>query len=61
MRFLLFLSFGATLAVMSQVSDAPVRLMIVDPGHFHASLLQRDMYPSIARKVSQYMRPSDPS
>ena len=54
MRFLLFLSFGATLAVMSQVSNAPVRLMIVDPGHFHASLLQRDMYPSIAPKVAVY-------
>lgn len=28
--------------------------MIVDPGHFHASLLQREMYPSIAPNVSVY-------
>ncbi|HYI96142.1 MAG TPA: putative oxidoreductase C-terminal domain-containing protein [Bryobacteraceae bacterium] len=39
---------------MSQESDTPVRLMIVEPGHFHASLLQRDMYPSIAPKVAVY-------
>ena len=28
--------------------------MVVDPGHFHASLLQREMYPSLARRVSVY-------
>src|SRR5215204_957178 len=54
MRSLPFLLFGATLALMSQESAGPVRLMIVDPGHFHASLLQGDMYPSIAPKVSVY-------
>lgn len=31
-----------------------VRLMIVDPGHFHASLLQREMYAGISPKVTVY-------
>ena len=51
---LLFVLFGATLAVMSQQGSPPARLMVVDPGHFHASLLQREMYPSLARRVSVY-------
>src|SRR3954447_26106976 len=50
---LLFVLFGATLAVMSQQAS-PARLMVVDPGHFHASLLQREMYPSLAPRVSVY-------
>jgi predicted dehydrogenase len=51
---LLFGLFGATLAVMPQQGSSQARLMIVDPGHFHASLLQRDMYPSLAPRVSVY-------
>ena len=31
-----------------------MRLVILDPGHFHASLLQREMYPSIDPHVSVY-------
>jgi predicted dehydrogenase len=30
------------------------RLVIVDPGHFHAALIQKDMYPSISPRVSVY-------
>ena len=26
-----------------------VRLMTVDPGHFHAALVQKEMYPGVAR------------
>lgn len=32
----------------------PVKLVIVDPGHFHASLLQKEMDPSTSPKVSVY-------
>ncbi len=32
----------------------PARLVIADPGHFHASLLQKEMYPQLARRVSVY-------
>jgi predicted dehydrogenase len=34
----------------------PVHLIVVDPGHFHATLLQREMYPDLDRKVSVYAR-----
>src|SRR5438477_9271842 len=30
------------------------RLIIVDPAHFHASLLQKQMYPWLDRRVSVY-------
>jgi hypothetical protein len=36
---------------------ADVRLMAVDPGHFHAALVQREMYPS----ASTSMRRWDPT
>jgi predicted dehydrogenase len=33
---------------------AAVRLMTLDPGHFHAALLQREMYPGVAPRVHVY-------
>src|SRR5215210_5875384 len=42
--------------LMAQTSSPPTRLIIVDPGHFHATLLQREMYPGIAKRVSVYSR-----
>jgi len=30
------------------------RLIIVDPGHFHATLLQKEMYPALAPRVTVY-------
>jgi len=30
------------------------KLIVLDPGHFHASLIQEDMYPSLAKRVSVY-------
>lgn len=30
------------------------RLMVVDPGHFHAALVQKEMYPWLAKRVSVY-------
>ena len=32
----------------------PARLIVLDPGHFHASLLQKEMYPELAPEVSVY-------
>ena len=31
-----------------------VRLMTVDPGHFHAALIQKEMYPGVAPRVDVY-------
>ena len=31
-----------------------VKLVIVDPGHFHSALIQKDMYPQVSPRVSVY-------
>src|SRR5687768_6364498 len=31
-----------------------VRLMTLDPGHFHAGLIQKEMYPGVAPRVDVY-------
>jgi predicted dehydrogenase len=36
----------------SQMAD--VRLMTLDPGHFHAALIQKEMYPGVASSVDVY-------
>jgi predicted dehydrogenase len=33
---------------------ADVRLMTLDPGHFHAALIQKEMYPGVASRVDVY-------
>ena len=33
---------------------AQVRLMTLDPGHFHAALVQKEMYPGVAPRVDVY-------
>jgi hypothetical protein len=29
-------------------------LIVLDPGHFHASLVQKQMYPGVSKRVSVY-------
>src|SRR5262245_36086899 len=31
-----------------------IRLITLDPGHFHAALIQKEMYPGVSRRVSVY-------
>src|ERR687892_1374519 len=31
-----------------------VRLMTLDPGHFHAGLIQKEMYPGVAARVDVF-------
>ena len=31
-----------------------VRVMTLDPGHFHAALIQKEMYPGVASRVDVY-------
>src|SRR5688572_29762435 len=33
---------------------ADVRLMAVDPGHFHAALVQKEMYAGVSERVDVY-------
>src|SRR6266705_3358560 len=35
-------------------SMTEIRFMTLDPGHFHAALVQKEMYPGVARKVNVY-------
>lgn len=48
--------FAAAALLPGQNKPMQTKLMIVDPGHFHATLLQKDMYPEIDRRVSVYSR-----
>ncbi|MBZ5593718.1 MAG: oxidoreductase [Acidobacteriia bacterium] len=60
MRRSILLTALACLAVLSGLhlrgADATnqAKLIVLDPGHFHASLIQEDMYPSLAKQVSVY-------
>ena len=48
-------ALGALLA--AQEGNRPmeqVRLMTLDPGHFHAALVQKEMYPGVARRVEVF-------
>jgi predicted dehydrogenase len=36
------------------VAADPIRLMILDPGHFHAGLIQKEMYPDVSPRVDVY-------
>ncbi|HEY1497241.1 MAG TPA: putative oxidoreductase C-terminal domain-containing protein [Candidatus Solibacter sp.] len=41
-------------ALAAQVKRMPSKLIIFDPGHFHATLLQKDMYPWLDKRVIVY-------
>jgi hypothetical protein len=44
----------ATASLSAQTKPMQSKLIIVDPGHFHATLLQKDMYPWVDPKVTVY-------
>ena len=44
----------AAVLTRGAASDEPLRLMVVDPGHFHAALLQKDMLPGVSETVHIY-------
>jgi predicted dehydrogenase len=45
----------AALAAQDRAPATPdVRLMTLDPGHFHAALIQKEMYPGVAARVDVY-------
>jgi predicted dehydrogenase len=48
---LLVLALGFPL---SASGAEPVRLMTLDPGHFHAGLIQKEMYPGVAPRVDVF-------
>src|SRR5216684_1862881 len=40
--------------IRHHIYDMQSQLIIADPGHFHAALLQKQMYPGLASRVSVY-------
>jgi predicted dehydrogenase len=51
------ISFAGASGVFEQERDGvmpDVRLMTVDPGHFHAALIQKEMYPGVAARVDVF-------
>jgi predicted dehydrogenase len=52
---LLFCALAAMLtACRSDIKQTEVRLITVDPGHFHAALVQKTMYPEVSPEVFVY-------
>ncbi|MGD0778566.1 MAG: putative oxidoreductase C-terminal domain-containing protein [Candidatus Solibacter sp.] len=44
----------AAAALTAQTNNMQSKLIIVDPGHFHATLLQKEMYPWVDPRVTVY-------
>ena len=53
MKPFLIAALAATL-LGAQVGAGDVRLITVDPAHFHAALVQKEMYPGVSPTVSVY-------
>ena len=51
---LFLLLAGATLAPAAEGDYMHSKLIIVDPGHFHATLVQKEMYPWLDPRVTVY-------
>ena len=57
-RFLaltLIFSWTANIAMaQTNLPSANIRLMTLDPGHFHAGLVQKEMYQGVSKQVHVY-------
>jgi predicted dehydrogenase len=45
---------GSFAAASAGAWQGEIRFMTVDPGHFHAGLVQKEMYPGVSRRVDVY-------
>jgi predicted dehydrogenase len=56
MRILFVVIAGMVAATMTPDADTrtPFRFMTLDPGHFHAGLVQKEMYPDVSPTVDVY-------
>src|SRR5580658_10020983 len=46
--------FAAIIFTMCAYAADQVKLIVLDPGHFHATLVQKEMYPGLDPTVSVY-------
>ena len=51
---ILALALGAALTSEASSKVAEIRFVTLDPGHFHASLVQKEMYPDVSPVVHVY-------
>jgi predicted dehydrogenase len=49
-----FLILGQALFLYGGEPVNEIRVMVLDPGHFHASLVQKEMYPQLSKRVDVY-------
>ncbi len=54
MRTAFFLLAAIALAVSAGAGEPAVHLITLDPGHFHAALIQKEMYPGVDPTVHVY-------
>ena len=54
MRTASFLSLVLGVAVSAPAAEPVARLVTLDPGHFHAALIQKEMYPGVDPTVHVY-------
>ncbi len=57
MRIVCFFS-GILFSISSVMAQQPVKLITLDPGHFHAALVQKSMYPQVDPVVHVYAKKS---
>lgn len=55
MRTILLTGLGLLLA-QSAIAQQKVKLITLDPGHFHAALVQKSMYPQVDPTVHVYAK-----
>jgi predicted dehydrogenase len=54
LRTATFLSLALVFSVSAGAADPVARLVTLDPGHFHAALIQKEMYPGVDPVVHVY-------
>jgi hypothetical protein len=55
MRRMPVLFTGALLAMTTIKAQQKVKLITLDPGHFHAALVQKSMYPQVDRTLTSIL------
>ena len=49
-----FICISLLMITQAVIAQQPVKLITVDPGHFHAALVQKSMYPGVDSNVQVY-------
>ena len=55
----LFCLMATNSCKMSETTEQPIRIMTLDPGHFHAALVQKKMYDQVSPQVHVFAPEGD--